>query len=316
MSYLRSRYTVRMLSRLALALFFALITAGCGSSDDAEETNGTIELDPGADENSGEPRGDGNGEPGQGNGSSNGNISANLGTNLSCAELIQCVGNCPSEGQQARKCGRDCGDRATDKALQLFDKWWSCVEKSGCAQYSGDRATQCVRQNCSSETNQCIQHTSQATGDNDNQDGSGTLPDGRMPSELVGKWTDVTTSGTDLYNPNTGSFTGDVGGTATTHRFKADGSWWNASLIRTTYGCVSEVHVYNKGQATVKDGVLYLHSTDGRTITESCGRREVKEGNTYIERYRWKIEPSGDKRVLLLDKINDDYSVRLHYEQP
>lgn len=73
---------------------------------------------------------------------------------LSCSEILDCLTDCP-EGDDA--CIDDCGERGTERGLELLEEWWNCVQANGCDDEPEEEIGACLRQYCEAETRSCLQ---------------------------------------------------------------------------------------------------------------------------------------------------------------
>jgi hypothetical protein len=112
------------------------------------------------------------------------------------------------------------------------------------------------------------------------------------PPSLVGKWGDMTISGTQYYNTATGWSSTNGGGVQI--EFKADGSFTEATYIKSTlYGCTWTAYAWTTGTYTVNGGELTFTDTEHyKKIVDTCSASKNFDGQAPLETktYPWSIQ--------------------------
>jgi hypothetical protein len=92
-------------------------------------------------------------------------------------------------------------------------------------------------------------------------------------SGLVGKWHSGSASGTNYYNPSTGSWAAPSG-TGQSYELMSDGRYVYAGLLQTSmYSCTTSVFFYETGKWNSTGSTLNFIPTSGRTKSQdNCNR--------------------------------------------
>ncbi len=129
---------------------------------------------------------------------------------------------------------------------------------------------------------------------------------GGMPSSLVGTWFAGKLLPRTLYDPSTNTW-GSANGLGQMYTFNPDGTYtYNAFFRIQTYGCYSEVAVYQKGSAQATEANLTLTASTAktRTVTQCGNRREsVVEGTHESRSLPWTIarDQYGKKQLTITE---------------
>jgi hypothetical protein len=114
--------------------------------------------------------------------------------------------------------------------------------------------------------------------------------------QLVGKWGDMTVSGTQYYNSATGWSTTNGGGAQI--EFKPDGTFTNATYFQSgMYGCSWTLQVWKAGTFTVNGNSLTFTETEHyKKNVDTCNASVYFDGPMPLETktYSWSIQQVAD----------------------
>jgi hypothetical protein len=199
--------------------------------------------------------------------------------NGTCMDVLTCIGDCPDADQG---CPDGCYATGSEAGQNQLLALLTCMDDAACVDVT------CIESSCDPELNTCLGDSTTASG---TPNPSGDVPDGDIPSELVGHWTSPGSS-------EVTEFTFNADGTATYSAYKESG-------IGTC--SMSVVSQWNTGSATVQGDLLTVTLADGTTSVAwdgGCGTGYTNPTGGKIFEFSYALDDSRSPPGLWLTDLS------------
>ena len=201
---------------------------------------------------------------------------------LSCLSVLQCAGACPD--QNADACVEDCLNQTSESSQPVTLALVQCIADTECA----DSA--CIQAKCKSELSACVADEAAAAAQG--EPSSGPTPTGKIPTELVGLWSQVGLS------------------SGMSFEFSADGTTTQVYSSETNYGCQLKIQLSSSGVTTVTGDSLIYHRLEGTLGTQTCTTITTKPAAPADIAYRYALGSFDDRGPKLsLYRVNEDGTI-------
>ena len=138
-----------------------------------------------------------------------------------------------------------------------------------------------------------------------------------VPAQLEGEWRYGRISSVQYYNPSTGQ-PAQPNGSSDQFKLATNGNYERQRLLQiNTYGCASNLFIWEKGQAKVEGQRLTFQPAQSLSKGQICnsGRTYEKRNAAQPETYGWLLETNeSGQKVLVLETT--DGKGRTHYGRP
>ncbi|MEO6598553.1 MAG: hypothetical protein ABIQ16_01680 [Polyangiaceae bacterium] len=205
---------------------------------------------------------------------------------LTCMGVLRCAADCPDQDSDA--CAEACVERTAASSEAVTLGFLQCVVDSQCSDAT------CLQEKCESELSACV---SDDTSTVDGTPSTEPAPMGAVPTELVGLWSSVGTSG------------------GVTFEFEADGTTTQAFLSESNYGCALKTELTSSGITRVTGDSLVYHRIEGTLGNRTCSTVTSKAVEPADIAYRYTLGTYEDGAAKLsLYRVNEDGSLATSFE--
>jgi hypothetical protein len=139
----------------------------------------------------------------------------------------------------------------------------------------------------------------------------GSIKKHAVPTQLLGKWSFTSISGTTYWDKSTGAYMGSGNGGSQTYTFYSNGTYKFFNYIKTnSYGWEMQALTWEEGTVTANPntGSITLRATSGRyqvmdnRISKNNYKRPMKASERKVKTYAWKIVTRDGKPLLQMGR--------------